>query len=171
MLDNLKTTSRPSGLRWHNKIKEFLPWLHYIEGPKNILADNLSQLLCLTTRSQIAEGKKLIEPAIVSDDEVHEDGFLASCEKSGCLDEDIYVIFECYLNLPEIPDPTQNPLSFACISKQQQQDEHLLALQVKYPDQYIYKSLDEDVDDIICYVFQGNNADKQWCIADVGGNC
>ncbi len=34
-------------LHWQNKIKEFLPWLHYIEGPKNILADNFSQLLCL----------------------------------------------------------------------------------------------------------------------------
>ena len=27
-------------LRWRNKIEEFLPWLHYIEGPQNIVADN-----------------------------------------------------------------------------------------------------------------------------------
>jgi hypothetical protein len=40
----------------------------------------------------------------------------------------------------------------------------LLALQVKYPDQYIYKSLDEDVDDIVCYVCQGDNPAKQWRI-------
>jgi hypothetical protein len=156
--DDLKTQKV---LRWHNKIEEFLPWLHYIEGPKNILADNLSQHLRLPTPAQIVEGKKLIEPAIISDDKDDEDGFLMSCENSGCLDEGIYAIFECYLNLPEIPDPTQNPLSFACIHEQQQQDEQLLALQVKYPDQYIYKSLDKDVDDTICYLHQGDNPDKQ----------
>ena len=81
-----------------------MQWLHYIEGPKNILADNLSWHLRLPTPSQIVEGKKLIENAIVSDDEDNKDGFLASCENSGCLDEDIHAIFECYLNLPEIPD-------------------------------------------------------------------
>jgi hypothetical protein len=98
------------------------------------------------------EGKKLVEPAIDSEDEDNKDGFLASCEDSGCLNEDIYNIFECYLNLPEIPDLAQNPLSFSCIREKQQQDEQLLALHVKYPEQYIYTSLDEDVDDIICFV-------------------
>jgi hypothetical protein len=160
--DDLKTQRV---LRWRNKIEEYSPWLHYIEGEKNILADNLSRLLRLPTPSQIAEGKKLVEPAVVSDDEDDDEGFLASCEASGCLDEDIYNIFECYLNLPEIPDPAQNPLSFACIREQQQQDEQLLALQVKYPQQYIYKSLDEDVDDIICYVRPGDTPDEQWRIA------
>jgi hypothetical protein len=90
---------------------------------------------------------------------------LASCKNSGCLDEDIYTIFEYYFNLPEIPDLSKSPLSFPCICKQQQQDEQLLALQLKYPDQYIYKSLDQDVDDITCYVHQGDNPDKQWQIA------
>ena len=55
------------------------------------------------------EEKKLVEPAIVSEDEDDEDGFLASCKDSGCLDEDIYNMFECYLNLPKIPDPAQTP--------------------------------------------------------------
>ena len=93
-----------------------------------------------------------VEPAIVSNEKDNKDGFLATCKNSGCLDDDIYNIFECYLNLPKIPDPAQNPLSFACIREQQQQDEQLLALQAKYPDQYIYKSLDKHVKDIICYV-------------------
>ena len=39
------------------KIKEFSPMLHYIEGPCNILADNLSRLHCLVTPAQIAEEK------------------------------------------------------------------------------------------------------------------
>jgi len=68
------------------------------------------------------------------------------------------------LNLPDIPDLAQNPLSFACIHEQQQQDEQLLALQAKYPKQYIYKSLDKDIKDIICYVHQGDGPNKQWHI-------
>ena len=160
--DDLKTQRV---LRWRNKVKEFLPWLHYIKGPWKILADNLSRLLCLPTPSQIVEGKKLGEPTIVLDDKDDEDGFLATCKNSGCLDDDIYNIFECYLNLPKIPDLVQNPLSFACIREQQQQDEQLLALQAKYPEQYIYKSLDKDVDDIICYLRPGDSPDEQWRIA------
>jgi hypothetical protein len=61
--DTLKTQRV---LRWRMKIEEFLPMLHYIEGPYNILANNLSRLHCLVTLSQIAEGKKIIEPAEVS---------------------------------------------------------------------------------------------------------
>jgi hypothetical protein len=56
-------------------------------------------------------------------------------------------------------------LSFSCIRKQQQQDKQLLALQVKYPEQYIFKSLGEDVDDNMCYVHPGDNPDEQWRIA------
>jgi hypothetical protein len=42
--------------------------LHYIEGPCNILANNLSRLYCLVTPAQIAVGKKLVEPAEVSNE-------------------------------------------------------------------------------------------------------
>jgi hypothetical protein len=44
-------------LCWRTNIKEFSPMLHYIEGPRNILADNLSRLHCLVTPTQIMEGK------------------------------------------------------------------------------------------------------------------
>ena len=56
-------------LRWCNQVEEYSPILHYIEGPKNTLADNLSRLHRLITPAQLAEGKSLIEPAVVSDDE------------------------------------------------------------------------------------------------------
>ncbi len=46
-------------LHWHTKIEEFSPILHYIEGPHNILADNLSKRHCLVTPAQIAEGRNL----------------------------------------------------------------------------------------------------------------
>ncbi len=41
MFDTLKMQCM---LRWRTKIEEFLPVLHYIEGPCNILANNLSRL-------------------------------------------------------------------------------------------------------------------------------
>jgi hypothetical protein len=63
-------------LCWHTKIEEFSPILHYIEGPRNILADNLSRLHCLVTPAQIAEGKKLVEPAEVSNEEEDKAYFL-----------------------------------------------------------------------------------------------
>jgi hypothetical protein len=50
--------------------------LHYIESPCNILADNLLRLHCLVTLAQIAEGKKLIEPAEVSIEEEDQAYFL-----------------------------------------------------------------------------------------------
>ena len=83
-------------LCWQNKIEEFLPWLHYIEGNRNILADNLSWLLCLPTPSQIVDRKKLIDPTIISYDEDEKEGFLTTRKNSGCLDENIYAIFECF---------------------------------------------------------------------------
>ncbi len=42
-------------------------------------------------------------------------------------------------------------MNYAHICELQQQDEQLLALQVKYPDKYVNLSLDDNVDDTICY--------------------
>ena len=58
------------------KIKEFSPMLHYIEGSHNILADNLSRLHCLVTPAQIAEGKKLVEPEEVPNKDKDKASFL-----------------------------------------------------------------------------------------------
>jgi hypothetical protein len=84
--NNLKTQCV---LCWHTKIEEFSPMLHYIEGPRNILANNLSKLHCLVTPAQIAEGKKLVEPAEVSNEEEDKAYFLDQ-EYSGLYDDDIW---------------------------------------------------------------------------------
>ncbi len=118
-------------LCWHAKIEEFSPMLHYIEGPRNILANNLSRFHCLVTPAQIAEGKKLVEPAEVSIEEEDKAYFLDQ-EYSGLYNEDVWECIECYLNLPDTPHPDENPLNYAHIHELQQQDEQLLALQVKY---------------------------------------
>jgi hypothetical protein len=46
--------------------------LHYIKGPSNILSNNLPKLHRLVTPAQIVEGKKLVEPAEVSNEEEDE---------------------------------------------------------------------------------------------------
>ena len=97
--DTLKTQRV---LRWHTKIEEFLPMLHYIQGPLNILADILSRLHHLITLAQIAEGKKLVEPAEVSIEEEDEAYFLDQ-EYSGLHDENVWECIDCYLNLPDTP--------------------------------------------------------------------
>ncbi len=137
-------------LRWHTKIEEFSPILHYIKGPCNILVDNFSRLHCLVTPAQNAEGKKLIEPAEVSNEE-EDEAYFFDQEYSGLYDEDLWECIECYLNLPDSPHPDENPFNYAHICELQQPDEQLLALQVKYPDNYVNLQLDDEVNDIICY--------------------
>jgi hypothetical protein len=72
-------------LRWHAKIEELSPMIHYIEGPCNILANNLSRVHCRVTLAPIAKGKKLVEPAEVSDKEEDKAYFLDQ-EYSGLYD-------------------------------------------------------------------------------------
>jgi hypothetical protein len=137
-------------LRWHTKIEEFLPMLNFIKCPLNILVNNLSRLHCLVTPAQIAEGEKLVEPAEVSNEREDKAYFLDQ-EYSGLYDDDVWECIDCYLNLPDTPYPNENPLNYAHICELQQQDEQLLAIQVKYPDNYVNLQLDDNVDDIICY--------------------
>ena len=115
------------------------------------------------TLSWIAEGKKLIDLTIVPKFYDNKEGFLADCKTLAAL---MTTSMQFY-NLPELPellDLAQNLLSSACIQKQQQHDGQLLALQLRYPEQYIYKWFDEDIDNIICYVCPRDILDKQWRI-------
>ena len=74
-------------------------------------------------------------------------------------------MLECYLNLPETENPDQNPLNYEYIQEQQQADKVLLELQRRYPNNYINKCLDDNVDDIICHVKDQNDPITQWKIA------
>jgi hypothetical protein len=86
-------------LHWCTKIEKFSPILHYIKGPRNIPANNLSRLHYLVTPAQIAEGKELVEPAEVSNEEEDKVYFLDQ-EYSGLYNENIWECIEHYLNLP-----------------------------------------------------------------------
>ncbi len=96
------------------------------------------------------EGKKLVEPAEVSNEEEDKAYFLDQ-EYSGLYNENIWECVECYLNLLDTPHWDENPLNYAHICELQQQDEQLLSLQVKYPDNYVNLQLDDNIDGIICY--------------------
>ena len=99
--------------------------MHYIEGPNNILADNLSRLHRLVTPAQIAEGKNLIDPADVSEEE---DAFMIDPVNSGLNNKEILDAFECYLNLPDDNNLEKNMLTYNHICEQQKADRKLLEL-------------------------------------------
>jgi hypothetical protein len=107
------------------------------------------------------EGKSLADPAVASNDE--DELYFLEQEHSVLIDDKIRETFQCYLNIPEIHHTTCNPLNYAHIHEQQQQDEKLLALQAKYPDNYFSLQLDDNVDDIICY--KNNPTQDDWKIA------
>ena len=94
------------------KLKIFCPGYTMLKVP-----GTFCRIICQGSITYLAHLRKLTEPAVVSADVDDKKAFLADCKNSGDLDADINGIIECYLNLPEIPDPTHNPLSFACICK------------------------------------------------------
>ena len=55
--DNLSTQRV---LRWRSYVEEYSPKLHYIEGPKKILADNLSRLHRLQTPTELSTAPSLV---------------------------------------------------------------------------------------------------------------
>ena len=61
----------------------------------------------------------------------------------------------------------ENPLNYMHIYELQNQDNNLLALQVKYPDNYVYMALDDDVDDIICYNKHPTKDDLEKCLTRI----
>jgi hypothetical protein len=160
MMFNTLKTQRV--LRWHTTFQDFSPILQYIKGPHNFLANNLSRLHCLVTLAQIAEGKRLVKPTEVSNEEEDKAYFLDQ-EYSIFCSENVLECIECYLNLPVTPHLDENPLNYAHICKLQQQDKQLLALQVKYPDNYVNLQLDDNVNDIICY--KEDSTQPNWKIA------
>ena len=47
-------------LRWRYYVEKYSPKLHYIEDPKNILADNLSRLHFLPTPTELSTAPTLV---------------------------------------------------------------------------------------------------------------
>eukprot|EP00957_Ditylum_brightwellii_P082254 6254511-Ditylum_brightwellii.AAC.1 len=117
-----------------------------------ILVDNFSRLKRLITLTQLTKGKHLVKPGCFNDEEDSVDTFFFKQTCSGVYDKDFQASFKCYLNLPDNGNPEQNPLSFHHIREQQQANSKLLAVKQKFPQNYIYKFVDDNVEDFICYI-------------------
>ena len=63
MFDTLNTQRV---LHWRSYVEEYLPILNYIEGPKNILANNMSRLHCLPSKDELATGTQLVDRSSVT---------------------------------------------------------------------------------------------------------
>ena len=109
---------------------------------------------------QIMEGKKSEDPTVVSDHEDNEEAFFAEWDTLASLIKTSMPVSSAIYQAAR-DFISQENLSFACIYKQQQEDQQLLAQQEKYSEQYVYKILDEDTYDIICYVLPGDKPDEQ----------
>jgi hypothetical protein len=109
-------------LRWHKKLKSFHPCSTTLWALAIFLLTNFSRLHCLVTPAQIAEGKKHVEPAEVSNKEEDKVYFLDQ-EYSCLYNDDVCECIECYLSLPETPHWDENPLNYAHTRELQQQDE------------------------------------------------
>ena len=75
-------------LRWISYVDEYGPKIHYIEGPRNVIADTFSRLLCKDVPSTIV-GKKAAH--IVSNSEL-ESLYSSLIDNSN--------ILQCFVNLP-----------------------------------------------------------------------
>lgn len=101
------------------------------------------------------------------------------------MDINVFKSLECYLNIPDRSHPEQSPISYYYLwenlqaDKQllapQQKDKQLLVPQQKHPKQWIKINIDDDNDDIICYIKLGNDLATQCKIAlqnsQVGSHC
>ena len=141
-------------LRWRCYLEEYSPTIKYLEGPKNVLADCYSRLGRLEDIPASAlEGKKIdIDLKSSDDDDVFH----------SILDEP--ELFDSYLNLPEIGIPDENPMNYEWMKTKQDADVKLQQLRNKFPQQYIIKRFNNDVE-LICHVKPGEDANTQWKIA------
>ena len=105
-------------LRWRSYyVEEYSPILHYIEGEKNSLADNLSRLYRLPTPDDLKSGTPMVHPTNVTEIDDVEGHFLDQ-HCSGISDDEITDMFECYLNILEQDSPEENQSNYGYIREQ-----------------------------------------------------
>ncbi|EJK57428.1 hypothetical protein THAOC_22528 [Thalassiosira oceanica] len=75
------------------RTEEYAPKLYYVPGEDNILADTFSRLPRL--------GDDSVQPIELDDCYLGEDGFFSMMDDPE--------LGDCFLNLPELNDPAENP--------------------------------------------------------------
>ena len=143
-----KTTTSQRVMRWRAYVEEYAPTLYYIKGEKNILADTFSRL----PRLDQEDGKvELTDAYFAEADEFHD-----------LLEDDD--LFECFLSLPVMASPGNNPLNYKFIRDQQQACQALATARQRHPHDYIVEELDDNVHSI-CHVKPGTDPNVNWKIA------
>eukprot|EP00957_Ditylum_brightwellii_P138869 10584981-Ditylum_brightwellii.AAC.1 len=107
----------------------------------------------------------LVKPACVNDKEDDDNTFFFEQAFSCVYEKDIQASLEFYLNLPDDENTEQNLLSFHHIREQQQADAKMLTVKEKFPQNYIYKGVDNSVKGIICYIEDFHDPMTQWKIS------
>ena len=150
--------------RWRCYLEEYSPTIHYLPGPENVLADNMSRL------ERLPESFK--NPARNAPLHTFNDPLRDQNEQESSL-ESFYSIYdepeviECMLNLPPMFSPMENPLNYTWMRETQQRDQVLQKRLEKSADTrgpYFIKRLDDE-NDVICYSKNFNERDKYWRIA------
>ena len=145
-------------LRWRTYVEEYSPILHYIEGPKNLIADTFSRLGRRDDAApQVSVGKNAANTDI--DNTFY--SLLDNPEIAECLlalPHDEY-----YVNLPTATG-SESPLDLEALKEKQNADKELQTLLKKRPKQFFKRQIGE-IEDVAVYVKEGENPKTQWRIA------
>jgi hypothetical protein len=159
-------------LRWISYVDEYSPTLHYVEGPRNVIADTFSRLSRLDDTSALVGKKAITEDSESASYSIFDDEEIFNClvylpcftsrkrKKSKLKKRKRHD--QCYLNLPEdiIED---NPLDIENIKEKQIEDEKLQQSVIKHPEWYSHKTFN-DIRDVLCYTKVGDDP-ANWKIA------
>jgi RNase H-like domain found in reverse transcriptase len=154
-------------LRWISYVDEYGPTLIHIEGTKNIIANQFSQMPLCSDRESPSVGKKSATLDDNADTNVDSDPLdnhhvwiddikdFINC--FSCLAGE-----DCYLNIPSDMED-ENPLDMEVIKEQQLIDNALQQRMLKDAHRYTMERIGT-VKEIVCYVKPGDNKSK-WKIA------
>ena len=74
-------------LRWILYVDEYSPTQHYVEGPRNVIADTFSRLLCQDDTSALVGKKAITDDSELASYSLFEDKEILDClVKLPCLD-------------------------------------------------------------------------------------
>jgi len=159
-------------LRWISYVVEYSPTLHYVEGPRNVIADTFSRLLCqdytlaLVGKKAFTANSELASYSYFDDEEIFDDLVTLPCftsrkkrkqqtSKKRHRSNDGSTNNQCYLNLPEdmVED---NPLDIENIKEKQYEDNDLQQSTIRHPERYRRKIFN-DISDVLCYTKPGDD--------------
>ena len=152
-------------LQWISYVDEYSPTLHYVEGPRNVIADTFSRLSCqddtpaLVGKKPFTTDSELASYSLFDDKEIFDCLVILPCftsrkkrkqqtSKKHCRSYNESTNNQCNLNLPEdmVED---NPLDIENIKEKQDEDNDLQQSAIRHPEWYNRKTFN-DIPDVLC---------------------